>query len=125
MSDITDQITESAHVVIVIVSTDEIPNIVGCLKSLDSSKHRDFGVIICENGGQSAFDRDVTQLDRMGWLHPAVLDERRTIPGHVESRKYYFGSDKRTVTIFNPRANLGYSGGVNACIAAAGDRGVC
>src|SRR5271169_5947987 len=41
---------ETPRVVIAIVATDEVKNIVGCLKSLGSSSYREFRVIVNENG---------------------------------------------------------------------------
>ena len=107
------------HVVIAIVATDEAKNIVGCLESLRSSIYREFSVIICENGGYDAFDRDVREVARITGM-AAASDDGDIRFGQAEGRRFHLGEDKRLITILRSRENRGYSGGVNACIAAAG-----
>ena len=67
-----------------------------CLAALARSRHADFEVVVCENGGPEAFDQLTKVL-------PAAL------PGGQPVR-----------AILAP-GNLGYAGGVNVCLAAAPD----
>lgn len=79
------------HVAICIVAFRNIDDIASCLGALASSNHREFEVLICENGGRAAFDALQAQL-------PAAL------PG---------GQPVRAVCASH---NLGYAGGVNVCL---------
>ena len=119
MPELEERIKKSLHVAIAIVATDEAKNIVGCLDSLSRSNYRDFSVIICENGGYDAFERDLREVAKLDGIvaAPGVSDLRA---GEAESRRFHLGADQRPVTILRARENRGYSGGVNACIAAAG-----
>lgn len=76
------------HVAVCIVAFRNVDDILGCLGALAASSHQDFEVLICENGGQAAYEG---LQDRL----PAAL------PG---------GQPVRAVCA--PR-NLGYAGGVN------------
>ena len=58
-------ISTAPRVVIAIVATDEAKNLVGCLGSLKSSVYLEFSVVICENGGHDAFERDVRELSNV------------------------------------------------------------
>jgi GT2 family glycosyltransferase len=111
---------EPSSVVIGIVATDEINNIKACLQSLDASNHLNFWVIICENGGHDAFACDVSELTQMT-LMKSVTAAGHTIRWTHECHHFEMGTNNRQVTILNCPTNLGYAGGVNACIAAAGD----
>ena len=119
MAEVASEANNAAHVVIAIVATDEAKNIVGCLGSLNNSSYRDFSVIVCENGGLDAFDRDVKEVAKLDGM-TAAPDDGSVSSGQAESRRFHFGADRRLVTILRSRENRGYSGGVNACIAAAG-----
>jgi len=110
---------ETPRVVIAIVATDEVKNIVGCLKSLGSSSYREFRVIVNENGGCDAFERDVHGVSAISGMVPApALDKTRN--DRSVRRDFHFGADKCRVSIIGAGENRGYSGGVNDCIAAAG-----
>ena len=108
---------KSAHVIIAIVATDEVKNIIGCLRCLNHSNYRNFSVVICENGGRDAFTRDVNQITKLSEIAP-VLDAEFQ-PGQGKAL-IHFGTDERLLTILNPGGNNGYSGGVNTCISSAG-----
>jgi len=120
VSEVANAVESSPHVVIAIVATDEAKNIVGCLQSLSRFLYRNFSVIICENAGYDAFDRDLRALAKMNDVAPAA-DDGDIRAGPMESRRFCLGADRRPVAILRARENRGYSGGVNACIAAAGD----
>jgi N-acetylglucosaminyl-diphospho-decaprenol L-rhamnosyltransferase len=107
------------HVVIAIVATDEAKNIVGCLGSLDGSIFREFSVVICENGGHDAFERDVREMAKLPGMVEADAEAEDRLGG-AEGRRFRLGADRRPVTLLRSRENRGYSGGVNLCIAVAG-----
>ena len=65
MSEVANAISTVPRVVIAIVATDEAKNLVGCLGSLNASIYREFSVVICENGGHEAFERDVRELSKI------------------------------------------------------------
>jgi N-acetylglucosaminyl-diphospho-decaprenol L-rhamnosyltransferase len=120
VSEGADEVEYPPRVVIAIVATDEAKHIIGCLKSLDRSLYRDFGVVICENGGHDAFERDIQEVAKIPDV-AAAPDGGTVRAGQAESRRFYLGADKRPVTILRSRENRGYAGGVNACIANAGE----
>ena len=118
MSEAASEISAVPHVVIVIVATDEAKNIVGCLNSLNSSDYRAFSVVICENGGYDAFERDLREIAKV----PEMVEaDAGADEGRIEGQRFHLGADQRLVTVLRSRENRGYSGGVNFCIAAATD----
>lgn len=119
MSEVASAISTVPRVVIGIVATDEAKNLVGCLGSLRSSIYREFSVVICENGGHDAFERDVQELSKVPGMADAESEADDRL-GAAEGRRFYLGDDRRVVRLLRSRENRGYSGGVNFCIAAAG-----
>ena len=119
MSEVASATRTLPHVVIAIVATDEAKNIVGCLGSLDGSIFREFSVVICENGGHDAFERDVREMAKLPGMAEADAEAEDRLGG-AEGRRFRLGADRRPVTLLRSRENRGYSGGVNFCIAAAG-----
>ena len=119
MSEVADAVSTVPHVVIAIVATDEAKNIVGCLGSLNGSIYREFSVVICENGGYDAFERDVREMAKVPGMVEADAEADNQLGG-AEGRRFRLGADRRVVTVLRSRENRGYSGGVNFCIAAAG-----
>ena len=83
------------HVAVTIVAFRNADDVAACLQALARSTHADFEVVVCENGGPEAY---------------AVLQARlpRALPGG------------QPVNILLAPGNLGYAGGVNACIRASG-----
>jgi hypothetical protein len=79
------------YVVIAIVGFRNAGDILRCLDALAASTHQNFEVVICENGGQDAYDALTAAI-------PLKL------PG-----------GQPTTVILAP-ANLGYAGGVNVCL---------
>ncbi len=118
MSEVASTIRTVPHVVIAIVATDEAKNIVGCLGSLDGSIYREFSVVICENGGHDAFERDVREMAKVPGMVEADAEAEDRLGG-AEGRRFHLGVDRRVVRVLRSRENRGYSGGVNFCIAAA------
>ena len=88
--------SSDSHVAIVIIGFRNPGDITQCLASLASSVHTDFAVYICENGGREAYDA----------LRAALPD---ALPGG------------QPILVLDPGDNLGYAGGINLCIEAAGD----
>lgn len=84
------------HVAVCIVGYRNAGDVAACLAALSRATHTDFEVVICENGGPEAF----AALEA---ATPAALP----------------GGQKVTRSL--AAGNLGYAGGVNACLAAAPD----
>ncbi|MFA5988452.1 MAG: glycosyltransferase [Sphingomonas sp.] len=84
------------RVVVCIVGFNNLADVEQCLRALNKSEHRDFEVVICENGGARAVR---ALVDRLG----------SHLPGG------------QAVTIVDGGGNLGYAGGNNRCIAARSD----
>lgn len=84
------------HVAIAIVGFRNPQDVRTCLEALSQSTYGDFAVYVCENGGPEAWRTLV-----------------ETIPARLPGGQ--------AVTAFDAGANLGYAGGVNRCIEAAGD----
>ncbi|ODP36473.1 glycosyltransferase family 2 protein [Sphingomonas turrisvirgatae] len=83
-------------IAVCIVSFRDPEQIVTCLDALGQSDFAEFEVVICENGGEAAFDALVAALPP-------------TMPGG------------QPITPINAGANLGYAGGVNVCMRARPD----
>ena len=79
------------HVTVAIVGFNNSADIVRCLTALGRSTYRDFGVVICENGGPAAFAELISVL-------PSTLDGGQLVRA-----------------VLAP-GNLGYAGGVNRCL---------
>jgi N-acetylglucosaminyl-diphospho-decaprenol L-rhamnosyltransferase len=112
---------DDPFVVVAIVSTNDIHNILGCLTSLTASTHRNFWIVICENGGPEAFDRARKSLAEADFIHEHKVQRRDLssvgwTQGHVH---FYLAEGRQPVTLLKSAKNLGYAGGVNACITAA------
>lgn len=71
-------------------------DIVSCLQALGATTYPDFEVVICENGGQAAFDA-------MSAVLPTTLAGGQSVRAVLAS------------------GNLGYAGGVNLCLEHAPD----
>ena len=84
------------HVAVAIVSYRTPGDVAECLQALSASRHTDFDVVVCENGGRAAFEA-------LQACVPARL------PGG------------QRVRLVCAEANLGYAGGVNRCMAQAPD----
>jgi N-acetylglucosaminyl-diphospho-decaprenol L-rhamnosyltransferase len=108
-------------VVIAIVSTNDIRVILGCLTSLTASRHRNFWIVICENGGPEAFERTRSGLAEANFIRKDKVQRNDGFPvawtqGHAD---FQLADGKQRVTLLKSAKNLGYAGGVNACILAA------
>jgi N-acetylglucosaminyl-diphospho-decaprenol L-rhamnosyltransferase len=83
-------------VAVAIVGFRNADDVVRCVAALARSTHPDFEIVVCENGGAEAHAALASRL-------PAAL------------------SGGQPVRILKAPRNLGYAGGVNACLAAAED----
>ena len=106
------------RIVVAIVSTNDIRHLDGCIKSLAASTYHNFQVIICENGGRAAFERAIDALREFEFLADATLKQVGTAPPEQFRYEFLLGTGRQKVTLMNAGRNLGYAGGVNACIAA-------
>jgi N-acetylglucosaminyl-diphospho-decaprenol L-rhamnosyltransferase len=79
------------HIIVAIVAFRNLEDIIRCIGALQRLTYADYEVIICENGGEEAFSKLVNEL-------PERL------------------SSGQVVRMFCPQKNLGFAGGVNACI---------
>lgn len=84
------------HVAACIVGFRNADDIVQCVAALDRSTHRPFRVVICENGGETAYRALLAAL-------PTRL------------------SDGGVVEILSAPDNPGYAGGFNRCVEASAD----
>ena len=112
--------SDDTRVITAIVSTDEARNLIGCLKSLANSTHRNFSVIICENGGEKAFERTVGAFVHEGFSECAASADTRNIRWPHAHQTFAFAPGLKVTVLCSP-LNLGYAGGVNACIGAAAE----
>ena len=86
------------HVAICIVGFRNPDDVADCLDALSRLQHRDFEVVVVENGGQAAFET-------LSARAPASLREGQA------------------VRLVCAPSNLGYAGGVNLCMQTAPDAG--
>jgi len=88
----------SLHVAICIVAFRNPDDVIDCLDALSRTEHRDFEVVVVENGGAAAFE---------------ALSARApvSLPGG------------QAVRLVCAPSNLGYAGGVNLCMATVPDAG--
>jgi GT2 family glycosyltransferase len=84
------------HVAVAIVSYHSAEDVAECLQALAASRHDDFEVVVCENGGPAAFDSLKARVPH-------------SLPGG------------QAVRLICAERNLGYAGGVNRAMAAAPD----
>ena len=84
------------NVAVLIVSFRSLADLKPCLAALERSTHTDFRVIVCENGGRSAWE---------------IL--RSALPTRL--------AGGQSVSLLSQSDNLGFAGGVNACLDAAGE----
>ncbi|HEV2363409.1 MAG TPA: glycosyltransferase family 2 protein [Caulobacteraceae bacterium] len=86
----------AGHVAVAVVAYRNPADVSACLRALEGSTHRDFEVVICENGGREAFARLTAAL-----------------PNQL--------AGGQPVRIIDGGGNLGFAGGVNRCLAASPD----
>jgi N-acetylglucosaminyl-diphospho-decaprenol L-rhamnosyltransferase len=84
----------TGHVAICIVGFRNSADVLRCLSALEASSWADFEVVVCENGGETAFAELQSQT-------PSKL------------------AGGQAVKIVSAGGNLGFAGGVNRCLAEA------
>jgi GT2 family glycosyltransferase len=87
----TDAAAMPFDVTVIIVSYRSAEDIRGCLKALERSTYRAFKVVICENGGEEAFQA-----------------LKRTLPARLDGGQ--------PIELLLAPENLGYAGGINFCL---------
>jgi N-acetylglucosaminyl-diphospho-decaprenol L-rhamnosyltransferase len=93
---VSEPLSSNRHVAVVIVGYRNPADVSRCLQALATSTYSDFTVYICENGGDDSYRELV-----------------RAVPQRL--------SGGQPVVTVNPGENLGYAGGINRCLEAAGD----
>jgi N-acetylglucosaminyl-diphospho-decaprenol L-rhamnosyltransferase len=106
------------QVIIAIVSTNEVDNLINCLTCLATSTHPSFHVMICENGGAEGFRRTTTTLGETEIVKRLPTRPAGEAPLSWTSPSAEFSFGAKRITVLHAPRNLGYAGGVNACIAA-------
>lgn len=108
-----------SRIIIAIVSTNDVKHIIGCLRSLATSKYRNFRVLICENGGAKSYEALVKTLAGLEFIRERQdLDETISTLWPNGYENFCFVGSEIYITVLNAADNLGYAGGVNACIRA-------
>lgn len=112
------------RILIAIVSTNEVHNLIGCLQSLRSSVHENFHVIICENGGHEGFQNTTGKLGQAEFMQPLTASQFDDGPlaWALPYRDFVLDPAGQRISVLSTSRNLGYAGGVNACIVAAGNQ---
>ena len=101
-------VSDDPLVVIAIVSTNDIHNVIGCLTSLTTSTHRNFWIVICENGGPAAFERARKGLAEANFMREDK-EQRRAASSVAWTQGYaefYLADGKQLVTLLNSTRNL-------------------
>lgn len=104
----------AARTAVVIVGFRHPEDIAACVRSLQQSVEKSFAIHVCENGGEQAFADLVAAIEPLCEKDEAVeeiLDDRidRVWSGRLLGAL-------QPVRIYRARRNLGFAGGVNACI---------
>ena len=95
-------------VVVAIVSTNDIHNILGCLTSLTTSTHRNFRIVICENGGPAAFEHATKSLAGASFMREDKVP-RRGVSSIGRTQGYsdfYLADGKQPVTLLKRDKNF-------------------
>ncbi len=105
-----------AEVGVLIVGFRNPEDVVTCLAALaEAESSPSFSVLICENGGEAAYDALVRELAAHSSNFvdaPEILAKSAGV--FVRARHMRFGASGPEVTVGEARENLGYAGGVNA-----------
>ncbi|WP_157216015.1 glycosyltransferase family 2 protein [Flavisphingomonas formosensis] len=99
---------------VVIVGFRNAEEIRDCLLALDRSTYADFGVHICENGGDAAYAALCEAVASISDGLTAGQPEGRVIARHAAALK---GSG-REIRLHQANGNIGYAAGINVCLEA-------
>src|SRR5258708_1488213 len=111
--------SSSPHVVIAIVGYRDPDDIRGCLKALSRSRHSNFSIEICENGGVAAYEALIAAMGDI-----AILD---ATPARPRGARVVRRTDGRLIpggqslSLCLAAVNGGYAGGFNICLAEVAD----
>ena len=106
------------HVAVVIVGFRNAAELRDCVGLLTRSRHTDFSVHVCENGGSAAFADLVGEFGR---LVPDLQSKQSgaRMVAHAAGRL----GGGQALHLYDAGANLGYAGGINICFAAIAAEG--
>jgi GT2 family glycosyltransferase len=106
---------------VVIVGFRNPDDLVTCLSFLAASKAAPtFSVLICENGGGSAFERLIAELaNRPTLCQPVATAEGSTISAFRNVAAFELAPNRQRVLVGQAPDNLGFAGGVNAWLRVA------
>jgi hypothetical protein len=115
-----DPLLDGAEVPVIIVSFRNPGDVRCCLFALAALVGPPtFAVVVCENGGASAFDDLTATLSMPDGPCAGDVESLDPLAGDfVRLRRLRLGRDGPVVLLGEAADNLGYAGGVNACIAA-------
>ena len=112
---------DGAGAIVVIVGFRNAGDIAACLGALAGTRFASpFAVMICENGGRSAYESLLAALDRPGG--PCAGTRKAAVaPGtnFVSASLLALGPNAIPVFVGEAIGNIGYAGGINACLSAA------
>lgn len=103
-------------VAVAIVSYDSHEDVADLLRALEGQSWSDLSVHFCENAGEAAYGRLLAAIAAAGGALGAA-EPRADVAGVAESANGRLASG-RTIAAHRASGNLGYAGGVNACIRA-------
>jgi GT2 family glycosyltransferase len=114
---------DGAKVPIIIVGFRTPEDIGDCLHALARLRGPpSFGVVICENGGARAFDAVLEALIGPAGPCPGDVEEMApTSDTFRRLRRLRLGRDGPVVIVGEAPENLGYAGGINACLTLLAD----
>ena len=114
---------DGADVPIIIIGFRTPEDICDCLGALARlSRPPSFSVMICENGGAQAFDALADALVAPRGPCVETPDEAAAASGlFPRVRRMRLGQDGPVVIVAEARENLGYAGGINACLRFLAD----
>jgi GT2 family glycosyltransferase len=104
---------------IVIVGYRNADEIRGCLAALGRSTFEDFGIHICENGGDAAYAALLAGLGEIVETPTPAAVSRRVTARHRTA----LVAGNRRIVLHRAEGNLGYAGAINVCLAAIAEGG--
>ena len=101
---------------VIIVGYRNALEVASCITALRHQTFEDWGVIICENGGQSAFKNLEAALG-----HGAFFSEK-VCALHIDAVLAIDDPSSKPCLLLHATENLGYAGAINACISTIRDK---
>ena len=109
----------SSKILISIVGFRNPSDVVNCLRALANSRHQNFVVSICENGGHEAYLALLRELKDISG--PAACKKNVLIPQITETATRSLRPHQQKIHVLCAASNLGFAGGVNASLRAFAD----